>query len=162
MSGAGSVLQMVLSLAAVVAMILGLAWITRRMQGLRGVHNAELKVRATLAVGAKERVVLIEACGQRLLIGVAVGQVSLLARIDAANGALSSDNDQNNETVMPAKAGIESPFVQRNDELDSRLRGNDGCEIQVASDDKPSTSRRQPGMPFSSAFAHQLNQLLGR
>lgn len=70
--------QMVLSLGAVVAVILGLAWLTRRMQGLRGAASAELRIKATLAVGMKERVVLIEAGGRQLLIGVAPGQVNLI------------------------------------------------------------------------------------
>lgn len=78
MSGAVPVLQMVLSLAAVVAMILGLAWMTRRMQGLRAAQHPDLRVRASLAVGMKERVVILEAGGQQFLIGVAPGQVNLL------------------------------------------------------------------------------------
>ena len=84
METAGSVVQMVLSLAAVVAMILGLAWMTRRMQNLRGAQPGELRLRATLAVGVKERVVIVDAAGQRFLIGVAPGQVSLLQALGEA------------------------------------------------------------------------------
>lgn len=82
MSGATSVLQMVLSLAAVVAMILALAWMTRRLQGLRAPQTAELRVKASLSVGMKERVVLIEAAGQQFLLGVAPGQVRLISAVD--------------------------------------------------------------------------------
>jgi flagellar protein FliO/FliZ len=81
--GASSVVQMVLSLVAVVAVILGLAWMTRRLQGLRANSNGELRVKATLAVGMKERVVLIEAAGRQFLIGVAPGQVRLLDALGA-------------------------------------------------------------------------------
>lgn len=87
MSGAVPVLQMVLSLAAVVAMILGLAWMTRRMQGLRAAQNPDLRVRASLAVGMKERVVILEAGGQQFLIGVAPGQVNLLQTLGPAISA---------------------------------------------------------------------------
>lgn len=94
MDGAASVVQMVLSLVAVVAIILGLAWMTRRMQFMRGASGNELRVRSTLAVGLKERVVIIEAAGRQYLIGVAPGQVSLIdslgdvareASVDAAS-----------------------------------------------------------------------------
>jgi flagellar protein FliO/FliZ len=85
MESAGSVVQMVLSLAAVVAVILGLAWMTRRMQGLRGASNGALRVKATIAVGMKERVVLIEASGRQFLIGVAPGQVRLIETLGAAS-----------------------------------------------------------------------------
>lgn len=78
MDAAASVVQMVLSLVAVVAIILGLAWMTRRMQFMRGAAGNELRVRSTLAVGLKERVVIIEAAGRQYLIGVAPGQVRLL------------------------------------------------------------------------------------
>ncbi len=81
------VLQMVLSLAAVVAMILGLAWMTRRMQGLRAAQHPDLRVRASLAVGMKERVVILEAGGQQFLIGVAPGQVNLLQQLGPAVSA---------------------------------------------------------------------------
>ena len=90
MDGAGTVLQMVLSLAAVVVMILGLAWMTRRMQGLRVSSPQDLRVKATLAVGIKERVVLIEARGEQFLIGVAPGQVRLIQAL----GAVEVDSTQ--------------------------------------------------------------------
>lgn len=83
MDSAASVVQMVLSLVAVIAMILGLAWMTRRMQGLRANASSELRVKATLAVGVKERVVLIEAAGRQFLIGVAPGRVSLIDTLGA-------------------------------------------------------------------------------
>lgn len=83
------VLQMVLSLAAVVAMILGLAWMTRRMQGLRGAQTADLRVKSSLAVGLKERVVILEAAGQQFLIGVAPGQVSILKALGPVDAAPS-------------------------------------------------------------------------
>jgi flagellar protein FliO/FliZ len=88
--GAASVVQMVLSLIAVVALILGLAWMTRRMQFMRGASGTELSVRATLAVGLKERVVIIEAVGQQFLIGVAPGQVSILKALGPVNDAPAS------------------------------------------------------------------------
>src|SRR5215471_18577265 len=92
---AGSLVQMVLSLAGVVAMILVLAWMSRRMQGLRGQGASDLKLRASLSVGMKERVVLLEACGQQVLIGVAPGSVSILKVL----GPVAASNDAPNDAV---------------------------------------------------------------
>ena len=84
MTGTPTVVQMVLSLIAVVGVILALAWMTRRLQGLRAGTPGALKVKATLAVGMKERVVLIEAAGRQFLIGVAPGQVRLIEALGMA------------------------------------------------------------------------------
>lgn len=94
MEAFGDLLQMALSLAAVVVMILGLAWLARRMQGLRAGTGGgqELRMRASLAVGLKERVVIVEAQGQQFLVGVAPGQVSILKAlgpVPAVNPAAS-------------------------------------------------------------------------
>ncbi|MGQ0529119.1 MAG: flagellar biosynthetic protein FliO [Panacagrimonas sp.] len=142
MDGAGTVLQMVLSLTAVVVMILGLAWMTRRMQGLRVSSPQDLRVKATLAVGIKERVVLIEAQGQQFLIGVAPGQVSMLK-------ALGHSPD----------SGISS----------ARVRGVVGRgardELGLDPDGRPLPNplpQAGQGVTFAQAFAVQLNKLLGR
>jgi flagellar protein FliO/FliZ len=102
--GAASVVQMVLSLIAVVAIILGLAWMARRMQFARGGAGSELSVRATLAVGIKERVVIVEAAGQRFLIGVAPGQVSILKALGPVHDAPSSSSAGPHDADVPAKA----------------------------------------------------------
>ncbi|MGH8515916.1 MAG: flagellar biosynthetic protein FliO [Panacagrimonas sp.] len=126
MDGATSVVQMVLSLIAVVGIILGLAWMTRRMQVMRGgAAGSELRVRATLAVGLKERVVLIEVRGEPLLIGVAPGQITLL---QTAIAPLAREGEGDAADASPASG--------------------------------PTASG--PRMSFSTAFAHQLNQLLRR
>ncbi|MGQ0700084.1 MAG: flagellar biosynthetic protein FliO [Panacagrimonas sp.] len=95
-------LQMALSLAAVVAMILGLAWLTRRMQGLRGTQTSELRIKATLAVGLKERVVILEAAGQQFLIGVAPGQVSILKALGPADAVSKADVFKNDSAAPPS------------------------------------------------------------
>lgn len=142
MDGAGTVLQMVLSLTAVVVMILGLAWMTRRMQGLRVSSPQDLRVKATLAVGIKERVVLIEAQGQQFLIGVAPGQVSMLK-------ALGHSPD----------SGISSPRVRG--EVGRGARDELGLDPHGRPLPNPLPQAGQ-GVTFAEAFAVQLNKLLGR
>lgn len=99
------VMQMVLSLAAVVAMILGLAWMTRRMQGLRAAQNSELRVKASLAVGLKERVLILEAAGQQFLIGVAPGQVSMLKAL----GSVPAASESPTQPALPIAPGEDAP-----------------------------------------------------
>ncbi len=133
MESAGSVVQMVLSLAAVVAAILGLAWMTRRMQGLRGASNGALRVKATLAVGMKERVVLIEASGRQFLIGVAPGRVNLIGSLEAHVDDLFDGPGESREGASsddPTTPGLARP-----------------------TEAKPS---------FGEAFARQLGELLRR
>lgn len=112
MSGATSVVQMVLSLSAVVGVILALAWMTRRLQGMRANAGGELKVKATLAVGMKERVVLIEAAGRQFLIGVAPGQVSLIESLGIAPdaGAPVSSDGGAVATLPPDAPGARPSF----------------------------------------------------
>ena len=91
MEGAATLLQMVLSLAAVVVVILGLAWMSRRVQGLRAGAGSELRLHASLAVGVKERVLIVEAQGQRYLLGVGPGRVNLLQTLGPAGEAQGAD-----------------------------------------------------------------------
>ncbi|TDU25802.1 flagellar biosynthetic protein FliO [Panacagrimonas perspica] len=133
MEGAGSVVQMVLSLVAVVAVILGLAWMTRRMQGLRGASNGALRVKATIAVGMKERVVLIEASGRQFVIGVAPGCVNLIGAVEAQIDDASRSPGETREGVSSDEPAI------------------------------PGFTRATEASPsFRDAFARQLGQLLGR
>ncbi len=75
---AGTVLQMVASLALVLAAIVALAWLLRRLgQGAAG-HSGMLRVIASASLGQKERVVVVELADTWLVLGVAPGQVSQL------------------------------------------------------------------------------------
>lgn len=76
--GAGSVLQLTLSLAAVVAAIFGLGWLLRRLHGLPGSSHRALRVVATLPVGTRERIAIIQAGDQQVLIGLSPGRIQTL------------------------------------------------------------------------------------
>lgn len=95
MDTAVPLLQMVISLGAVVAAILGLAWLSRRMQGLRARSGGDdLQIRAALAVGMKERVVIIQTRGQEFLVGVAPGRVNLLTSLGSAQPPADATDPQ--------------------------------------------------------------------
>jgi flagellar protein FliO/FliZ len=76
--GVGSVLQLTLSLAAVVAVIFGLGWLLRRLHGLPGTTHRALKVIATLPVGTRERIAIIQAGKTQVLIGLSPGRIQTL------------------------------------------------------------------------------------
>ena len=151
MDGAGTVLQMALSLVAVVVMILGLAWMTRRMQGLRVSSPQDLRVKATLAVGIKERVVLIEAQGQQFLIGVAPGNVRHLANLDSPSpcgrGLGGGVPHLDHLSTPPPAAGPTRTDIES-------VLAKPAALPQGEGESKPPS--------FSEAFKQQLQQVLKR
>ena len=76
-----NLLQLSLSLAAVIAMIFGTLWLMKKLSQQRGDGNAMMRVVAGTAVGARERVVIVEVGSTWLVLGVAPGRVSALAEI---------------------------------------------------------------------------------
>lgn len=80
--GAGSLMQVTLSLLLVLGIVFAAAWATRRLRGFGRFGNSSLQVVTDLAVGAKERVVLVQVGKQQLLLGVAPGRVSTLHVLD--------------------------------------------------------------------------------
>ena len=75
---AGSVVQVVIGLAAVLALVAALAWLLRRFSGLRGSSSGLIRIIGGAAVGQRERIVLVEVGSTWLLVGVAPGQVRAL------------------------------------------------------------------------------------
>jgi flagellar protein FliO/FliZ len=97
--GAGSVLQLTLSLAAVVAAIFGLGWLLRRLHAMPGSTHRALRVVATLPVGTRERIAIIQAGDTQVLIGLSPGRIQTLhvlerpvgTAVDAASAAIGPD-----------------------------------------------------------------------
>jgi len=84
---AGTVVQMLASLALVLGAIVGLAWFLRRLnQGPSG-KSKLLRVVSSTAVGQKERVVVVEVSDIWLVLGVAPGQVAPLYTMPRQEGA---------------------------------------------------------------------------
>jgi len=75
---AGSIIQVVAGLAAVLALVAALAWLLRRYSGLRGSGTGVIRIVGGAAVGQRERIVLVEVGATWLLVGVAPGQVRAL------------------------------------------------------------------------------------
>ena len=77
----GNVVQLLLSLGAVLAMIVGALWLLKKISQPRGPGSGLLRVVAATAVGARERVVVVEVGSTWLVLGVAPGRVSALAEV---------------------------------------------------------------------------------
>jgi flagellar protein FliO/FliZ len=81
----GSLVQLVLGLAAVIALLFASLWLLKRLSAPRGEAAGLLRVVAGTAVGPRERVVIVEVGGTWMVLGVAPGQVSALAEIPRLN-----------------------------------------------------------------------------
>ncbi len=77
-AGAGSLVQVTLSLGLVLAIIFIAAWLVRRMRTFNRVAPGAIEILADVALGTKERAVLLQVGKQQLLVGVAPGRVSTL------------------------------------------------------------------------------------
>lgn len=75
---AGSILQVVLGLAAVLAMVWSIAWLLKRISPIHGSRAGLIRVVGGAALGQRERIVVVEVGGTWLLLGVAPGQVRTL------------------------------------------------------------------------------------
>jgi flagellar protein FliO/FliZ len=99
--GAGSLMQVTLSLLLVLGIVFGAAWLTRRLRGFGRFGNGAL---TEVSVGTKERVVLVQVGKQQLLLGVAPGRVNTLHVLDEPVTSLT-----NNTAVTPAADGSTPP-----------------------------------------------------
>ncbi|MBN8735173.1 MAG: flagellar biosynthetic protein FliO [Xanthomonadales bacterium] len=91
--GAGELLRVVLSLAAVVVMILAVGWLTRRMQARVRPGGQRVRCVETLAVGMKERVLLLEVGDRQLVVGASPSGLRTLLVLDEPLPAPKSPTD---------------------------------------------------------------------
>ncbi len=82
MPGTEYLLQLLLSLFAVLAAIVVVAWILRRVMRVQGFAGGKLRVLAGLSLGSRERIVVVEVGDTQLLLGVAPGRVVSLHVFD--------------------------------------------------------------------------------
>lgn len=75
---AGSMVQVVLGLLAVLLLVVAVAWALKRMGGLSVAGNGALKILGGLSMGSRERIVLMQVGEEQLLIGVSPGRIQTL------------------------------------------------------------------------------------
>lgn len=86
---AGSVVQVVVGLAAVLALVGAAAWLLKRFSAFRGTGSGVIRIVAGAAVGQRERIVLVEVGGTWLLVGIAPGQVRTLHTMPRTESAIA-------------------------------------------------------------------------
>lgn len=82
-SPAGSAFRMMFGLALVLAVMALVAWLIKRMLPGAGGQNSAVRIVGGVSVGSRERVVVLEVAGRWLVVGVAPGQVSAIANLEA-------------------------------------------------------------------------------
>lgn len=87
-SPTGGVLKMVVGLAVVLAVMALITWVLKRMVPGVGNKQSVIRVVGGLSVGSRERVMVLEVAGRWIVVGVAAGQVSRLANLEANAGQL--------------------------------------------------------------------------
>jgi flagellar protein FliO/FliZ len=80
--GAGSLVQVTLSLVLVLAAVFAAAWLLRRLKTISKFSSGPIEIVADVSVGPKERAVLVQVGGKQLLLGVAPGRVTTLHVLD--------------------------------------------------------------------------------
>jgi flagellar protein FliO/FliZ len=104
-----SMLQVTLSLAAVLALVFAAAWALRQMRKVDWSGNAKhLQIVAQVALGSKERAVLIKAHGVQVLVGVAPGQVTALHTFGREEIPEEPAVPPPEESAPPAKSDFKS------------------------------------------------------
>lgn len=123
MSPTGSILKMVLGLSAVLAVMALVSWFVKRLLPGGAAKNSAVRIVGGVSVGSRERVVVLEIAGRWVVVGVASGQVSAIANLEAGaeseiNPAIEETADKNveqiavNAMVNPLVKPLVKPFSE--------------------------------------------------
>ncbi len=78
-NSAGSLLQVLAGLVAVLGLMAGAAWLLKRFNGSRAGSNSAVRIVGGVSVGSRERVLVLEVGEQWIVVGVGAGRVNALA-----------------------------------------------------------------------------------
>jgi flagellar protein FliO/FliZ len=87
-------LQVVLSLIAILVLIIGVAWFAKRFMLTSNHNGTTIKMLGGVNLGGRERVMLLEIADQWIVVGVAPGQVNTLATMPRQTLPNSTNNTQ--------------------------------------------------------------------
>ncbi|MCB5188000.1 flagellar biosynthetic protein FliO [Methylobacillus caricis] len=82
-SPTGSLLRMILGLAIVLGVMVAIAWLMKRMTPGLNQHQSVARIVGGVNVGSREKVVVVQVADRWIVVGVAPGQVSSLANLEA-------------------------------------------------------------------------------
>ena len=110
--GAGSLVQVTLSLVLVLAAVFAAAWLVRRLKTFGRFGSGPIEIVADVSLGTKERAVLVQVGGKQLLLGVAPGRVTTLHVLEEP---VTSDQLKGKTTLTTPQMGDASGLPQRPD-----------------------------------------------
>jgi len=110
--GAGSIVQIILSLLLVLAAIVLVAWMLKRMNVAQKGHANLLKVIGGVAIGQRERVVLLEIGETWLVVGVAPNQIRTLHTLPKATA--NTEPVATDAAAVPFNAWLKKMIEKRN------------------------------------------------
>ncbi|GGY77034.1 flagellar biosynthetic protein FliO [Pseudoduganella plicata] len=88
-SAAGSLLQTVAALAAVLAIVMGLAWMLKRFGPKTVTGGSAVKLVGAMSVGTRERILVVEVGDQWIVVGASPGRMNALATMPRQEAAAS-------------------------------------------------------------------------
>jgi len=109
-------IQVSLSLVAVLVVIYALAWLIKRNRGIQGLTGLPMKTLAVLPMGVKEKIVLIEVGGKQILLGLTAHNINTLASFDEPILVIK---DKNPKSFSDRLKDIMSQVKQDNAQEDS-------------------------------------------
>ncbi|MEO7576455.1 MAG: flagellar biosynthetic protein FliO [Massilia sp.] len=86
-ASAGSLLQTIFALLAVLGLLAVLAWALKRYGPKAASGSAHLRIVGGLNLGGRERIMVVEVAGQWIVVGAAPGRVNALATMPRPEGA---------------------------------------------------------------------------
>jgi len=86
-SAAGSLLQTVAALAAVLAIVMGLAWMMKRFGPKTVTGGSTVKLVGAMSVGTRERILVVEVGDQWIVVGASPGRMNALATMPRQESA---------------------------------------------------------------------------
>ncbi len=110
-------IQVSLSLLAVLAVIYCVAWFIKRNRGIQGLTGLPMKTLAVLPMGVKEKIILIEVGGKQILLGMTAHNINNLATFD--------------EPILVLKDKHTKGFAERLKEIMSQVKQDNAANSSV-------------------------------
>jgi flagellar protein FliO/FliZ len=101
-SAAGSLLQTIFALIAVLAVLAGVAWFMKRFGPKSHMGTAPVRLVGALSLGGRERIMVVEVGNQWIVVGASPGRVNALATMPAQGTVPGAEGSTLAEHQPPA------------------------------------------------------------
>lgn len=111
-SAAGSAVQVIFGLIAVLGVMMTIAWLFKRYAPGIGQNNSVARIVGGVSVGNRERVLVIEVADRWLVVGVSAGQVNSIANLEAGQ-AVTGLQSQSTPATNPFAKWLSQSMSKR-------------------------------------------------